>query len=76
MTAFGSRQEFTNFAKFSQAKRIILNDILTRWGKFSEDELESLVDNDDLVSQIADKYGIDRTQAQSDVDAVMLGRLL
>jgi len=76
MDIFGSRQASTDFAKFSQAKRLILKDIRSRWGKFSEAELERLGDNDDLVGQIADKYGIDRTQAQAEVDAVMLGRRL
>ena len=56
------------------AKQILLKDISSRWGKFSEQELGALKNKDDLVTQIVAKYNIDKAQAQSDVDAVMKGR--
>ena len=58
----------------ADAKKILLTDIRGKWGKFSEQELGALKNNDDLVSQVVTKYSLDKTQAQSDVDAVMKGR--
>jgi hypothetical protein len=55
-------------------KQIVLNEIRTKWGKFSEQELSALKDNDDLVTQLVAKYSLDRAQAQRDVDAMMKGR--
>lgn len=71
---FGPKRTPAEFAALSEAKRGILNDIRTRWGKFSEDELRTLVSNDDLVSEIASRYKLPKAQAQTDVDAVMQGR--
>lgn len=64
----------TEFAAFSETKKSILNDIRGKWGKFSEDDLGRLRSNDDLVTEIAAKYSLDRAQAQRDVDAMMRGR--
>ena len=58
----------------AEAKQILLKDISSRWGKFSEQELGALKNRDDLVTQIVAKYSIDKAKAQSDVDAVMKGR--
>ncbi len=58
----------------ADAKKILLTDIRGKWGKFSEQELGALKSNDDLVSQVVAKYSLDKTQAQTDVDAVMKGR--
>jgi hypothetical protein len=62
------------FASFSETKRSILNDIRSRWATFSEDDLGKLRSNDDLINEIAARYGVDRAQAQSDVEFVMQGR--
>lgn len=64
----------TEFAAFSETKKSILNEIRGKWGKFSEDDLGRLRSNDDLVTEIAAKYSLDRAQAQRDVDAMMRGR--
>ena len=45
-----------------------------KWGKFSEDDLSSLKNNDDLVTQRAAKYGLEKSLAKRDVDALMDGR--
>ena len=45
-----------------------------RSGKFSEQDLSALNGNDDLVTQLAAKYGLEKAQAQRDVDALMKGR--
>lgn len=74
MNARDGKQASNAFANFSETKRSILNDIRATWGKFSEADLERLDNNDDLVSQIAERYDIDRMRAQRDVDAVMQGR--
>ena len=45
-----------------------------RVGKFSEHDLSVLKGKDDLVAQIVAKYGLEKAQAQCDVDAVLMGR--
>jgi hypothetical protein len=74
MNVFNPKQPSAGLANFSKTKRDILNDIRAKWGKFSEDDLGRLGSNDDLVTEIASRYNIDRALAQSDVDAVMRGR--
>jgi hypothetical protein len=74
MNVFNPKQPSAGLANFSKTKRDILNDIRAKWGKFSEDDLGRLGSNDDLVTEIASRYNIDRALAQSDVDAMMRGR--
>lgn len=74
MTVFSTKLAPTDLGNFSEVKRSILSDIRTTWGKFSEDDLGRLRSNDDLVTEIAARYNIDKAQAQSDVDAMMRGR--
>ena len=64
------------FPTAEQAKRALRKEIESKWGKFSEEELTSLSDNSELVSQLAEKYGIEKEKAQADVDAMMNGRHL
>lgn len=61
-------------AATAEAKQIILKEIGSKWGKFSEQELSALKDRDDLVTQVVAKYGLEKSQAQRDVDALMKGR--
>lgn len=58
----------------ADTKQILLKDIGSKWGKFSEQELGALKNKDDLIAKIVAKYSIDKAQAQRDVDAVMKGR--
>jgi division protein CdvB (Snf7/Vps24/ESCRT-III family) len=58
----------------AEAKQIILKEIGSKWGKFSEQELSALKDRDDLVTQVVAKYGLEKSQAQRDVDALMKDR--
>ena len=51
-------------------------EIAAKWGKFSTQEISDLKDKDDLVAQVQTKYGLDKTQAQRDVDAFAKGRAL
>ena len=54
----------------------VLNEIGTKWNRFSRQELFDLKTNDELVTQIVAKYGIEKAAAQHDVDALMDGRNL
>jgi hypothetical protein len=63
-------------ATAAETKQIILKEIGAKWGKFSEQDLSTLKSKDDLVSQVASKYSLDKVQAQRDVDALMKGRSL
>jgi hypothetical protein len=58
----------------AEAKQIVLKDIGAKWDKFSEQDLSALKGSEDLVAQVVTKYGIAKTQAQSEVDAVLKGR--
>ena len=51
-------------------------EIAGKWGKFSAQEISDLKDKDDLVTQVQTKYGLDKAQAQRDVDAFAKGRAL
>ena len=45
-----------------------------RWDRFSEHELAALNDRDDLVREVVARYGIEKGEAQRDVDLVLKGR--
>jgi hypothetical protein len=60
----------------ADTKQIVLKDIGTKWDKFSEQDLSALKGKDDLVTQVVAKYGIEKAQAQSEVDTVLKGRQL
>jgi hypothetical protein len=57
-----------------EAGQMIRKDIKAKWDKFSEHELTSLKNKDDLVTQVVAKYGLEKVQAQRDVDALLKGR--
>ena len=54
----------------------VLNAIGAKWSKFSKRELSDLKTNDELVTQVVAKYGVEKIAAQRDVDALMNGRNL
>jgi hypothetical protein len=58
----------------SEIRQTVIKEIRAKWGKFSEDDLSSLNNLDDLVSQRAAKYGLEKSLAKRDVDALMNGR--
>ena len=58
----------------AEIRQIVLKEIGVKWGKFSEQELSAFKGKDDVVTQVAAKYGLDKAQAQRDVDALMKGR--
>jgi hypothetical protein len=58
----------------AETKQTVLKEIRAKWSKFSEQDVSSLKGNNDLVAQLAAKYGLEKAQAQRDVDALMKGR--
>jgi hypothetical protein len=58
----------------AEARQIVLKEIGVKWNKFSEQELSAFKNKDDVVTQVVAKYGLDKAQAQRDVDALMKGR--
>ncbi len=54
--------------------KIVLKEVGAKWGKFSEQELSALKGKDDLVTQVVAKYGLEKSQVQRDVDALLKGR--
>jgi hypothetical protein len=65
----------TGPAPSADAKQIILKEIGAKWGKFSQHDLSSLKNADDLVPQVIAKYGLVKSIAQRVVDALMKDRL-
>jgi hypothetical protein len=63
-----------NSAAAGEAKQIVIKQIQAKWSKFSEQDLSALKSNSDLVTQLAAKYSLEKSQAQRDVDALMKGR--
>ena len=61
-------------ATIASDKLAILKEVQAKWDKFSEQEMAALRGKDDLVTQIVAKYGLDKAQAQRDVDALLNGR--
>ena len=55
-------------------RKIIVNELHVKWGKFSERELSALKGKDDLVSKVQARYGLNREQAVRDVGALLKGR--
>jgi hypothetical protein len=65
-----------NAEMIAKTGRAVLDEIGSRWSKFSKQELFALTGNYDLVNKIVAKYGIEKTQAQRDVDALLKGRYI
>jgi hypothetical protein len=61
-------------APTGEMKQIVLKEIAVKWDKFSERDLSALKGKDDLVTQVMAKYGLEKAQAQRDVDALLKGR--
>jgi hypothetical protein len=60
--------------KAANDKKLLLQDIRVKWGKFSEQELGDLKSNDDLVTQLVAKYRLEKDAAQRDADTMLKGR--
>jgi prophage DNA circulation protein len=60
--------------KSAEAVQALHDDIRARWSKLSDFEVGALADTDDLVTQVARLYTLDREQVQTDVSALLDGR--
>jgi hypothetical protein len=54
--------------------QVVRQEIGAKWIKLSAHDLSALKDRDDLVRQVVSRYGIEKSQAQRDVDFVLQGR--
>jgi hypothetical protein len=54
---------------------ISVADLRRRWGKFDDRELAAIKTRSDLVRRIQGKYGLDKAQAQTNVDVWAEGRV-
>ena len=73
-TPASNRNDATGHTPSTETKQIIIKEIRGKWGKFSEDDLSSFKNKDDLVTQRAAKHGLEKSVAQRDVDTLMNGR--
>jgi hypothetical protein len=60
----------------NEGRAIILKEIKAKWSKFEEADLSALKNRDDVVSQVVTKYGLEKANAQRDVDSLLKGRHL
>jgi hypothetical protein len=56
--------------------QIVLKEIGAKWSKFSEQDLSALKSKDAVVAAVVAKYGLEKAQAQRDVEFLMKGRCL
>lgn len=64
----------TEQGPLAENKQIVLKEIGAKWSQCSEHHLSSRKNEDDLVAQVVAKYGLEKSVAQRDVDALMKGR--
>jgi len=74
MTNVASNPSSSNAKGPAETRQIVLKEIGAKWNKFSEQDLSALKSKDDLVTQVGAKYGLEKAQAQRDVDALLKGR--
>jgi hypothetical protein len=53
---------------------MIRTDIKAKWNKFSDQDLGSLKNRDELVTSLVAKYGLEKVQAEKEIDALLKGR--
>jgi hypothetical protein len=58
----------------ADSRQSVRREVGARWDRFSEQELSALVSRDDLVREVVSRYGIEKSEAQRDVDSVLKGR--
>ncbi len=61
-------------ARTAEARQALLGDIRLKWGKFTDQELRELKSNDDLVTLLVARYGLEKATAQRDADSLRAGR--
>jgi hypothetical protein len=63
-----------DLAEAACALEIVRRDVGARWKSFSAQDISALKGRDDLVREVASRYGIEKSQAGRDVDLVLKGR--
>jgi hypothetical protein len=58
----------------AEVRQIVRREVAAKWSRFSVQDLSALKDRDDLVREVAARYGIEKGEAQRDVDSVLQGR--
>jgi hypothetical protein len=66
--------ETLSAAVSAETRQVVRREVGARWAKFSEQELAALNSRDDLVREVVVRYGIEKNEAQRDVDLVLKGR--
>ena len=66
----------SNAPKTQDSSTEMRGEIRQKWGKFSDQEISAIKDNNDLTAQVQSKYALDEAQAKRDVDAFARGRQL
>ena len=64
----------TKVGTTDETRQIVLKEIGVKWNKFSEQDLSAFKNKDDVVTQVVAKYGLEKAQAQRDVDTLIKGR--
>jgi hypothetical protein len=55
----------------ADAKRVIRNEIQTKWDRISQEEVSALRNSDDLALQLQAKYGFNKTYALWEVQTFL-----
>jgi hypothetical protein len=55
-------------------RQSVRREVGARWDRFSPQELSALANRDDLVREVASRYGVEKSEAQREVDSVLKGR--
>jgi hypothetical protein len=58
----------------AETQQIVRQEVGARWSKLSQQALSALKDRDDLVREVVSRYGIEKSEAQRDVDSLLNGR--
>jgi hypothetical protein len=72
-TSFSKNQDASKPGS-SNTKTMPRSEIGVKWPKLSANDLAALKGRDDLISQVVSKYGVEKAQAQREVDTLMNGR--
>jgi hypothetical protein len=82
MIMSNEQNKSTGFSKGSDANRpqppgsktMARSEISAKWSRFTANDVSALKGKDDLISQVVSKYGMEKPQAQREVDSLMKGR--
>jgi len=61
-------------ANANETTQMVHKDIKAKWDKFTDTELTSLKNKDELITHVMSKYNVEKPNALRDVDAVLKGR--